>query len=107
MYSVFIIPTINILAFINFKITSKYHIRNLDLKPISNKADFPEENFKRSNLTKRETEITKLIIEGKSNDEIKDILFISHHTVKNHIYIIYKKVGVKSRTQLIHSLSHK
>jgi DNA-binding CsgD family transcriptional regulator len=50
----------------------------------------------------REKEIMALIIEGKSNKEIEEQLFISFHTVKNHIYNIFKKCGVNSRSQLIH-----
>jgi len=35
-----------------------------------------------------------------SNKEIADALFISLPTVKQHIYNIYQKIGVKSRMQL-------
>jgi DNA-binding CsgD family transcriptional regulator len=52
-------------------------------------------------ISKRELEILKLILEGKNNKEIKDSLFISYHTVKNHVYNLYQKVGVKNRFQLI------
>ncbi len=53
-------------------------------------------------LTRREQEIIELIRDGKSNQEIEDALFISFNTVKNHIYNIYQKTGVNSRTQLLH-----
>ncbi|MFC1493147.1 response regulator transcription factor [candidate division KSB1 bacterium] len=53
------------------------------------------------NITQRESEIIELIIQGKSNKEINDILFLSINTVRNHIYNAYQKLGVKSRTQLI------
>jgi DNA-binding CsgD family transcriptional regulator len=53
-------------------------------------------------LTRREHEIVELIQEGKSNQEIEDALYISFNTVKNHIYNIYQKTGVNSRTQLLH-----
>lgn len=53
-------------------------------------------------ISKREKEIAQLILEGKSNKEIEHQLFISAHTVKNHIYSLYQKVGVNSRSQLIH-----
>jgi DNA-binding CsgD family transcriptional regulator len=43
----------------------------------------------------------ELILQGKSNKEIEDVLFISYNTVKNHIYNLYQKLGVKSRGQLI------
>jgi len=52
-------------------------------------------------ISNREQEIIEQICFGKSNKEIEEILFISFSTVKNHIYNIYKKLGVNSRTQLI------
>jgi DNA-binding CsgD family transcriptional regulator len=54
------------------------------------------------NISKREREIVKLILQGKSNKEIEDALFISVHTVKNHIHNLYQKLGVKSRGQLVY-----
>ena len=53
-------------------------------------------------ISKREREIVELILKGKSNKEIQDILFISFSTVKNHIYTIYQKMGINSRSQLMH-----
>ena len=38
---------------------------------------------------------------GKSNKEISDILFISLQTVKNAISNVFKKIEVRSRTELI------
>jgi ligand-binding sensor domain-containing protein/DNA-binding CsgD family transcriptional regulator len=55
----------------------------------------------RFGLSNREKEIIRLILAGKSNREIEDRLFIAGNTVKNHIYSIFKKLGVKSRSQLI------
>ncbi|MCK4751511.1 MAG: helix-turn-helix transcriptional regulator, partial [Bacteroidales bacterium] len=51
-------------------------------------------------ISKRETEIVELICKGKSNQDISDSLFISLQTVKDHIYRIYLKTGVKNRVQL-------
>lgn len=52
-------------------------------------------------ISKRERQIIELILQGKSNKEIEGLLFISPHTVKNHIYNLYQKLGVKSRGQLV------
>lgn len=52
-------------------------------------------------LSKREEEIADLILEGRSNDEIKDELFISIFTVKKHISNIFMKLDINSRSQLI------
>jgi DNA-binding CsgD family transcriptional regulator len=56
--------------------------------------------YAKHNISKREKEVIHLILQGKSNKEIADALFISLPTVKQHIYNIYQKIGVKSRMQL-------
>jgi DNA-binding CsgD family transcriptional regulator len=52
-------------------------------------------------LSHREGEILELILQGKENKEIEDLLYISINTVKNHVHSIFKKIKVKSRQQLI------
>ena len=51
-------------------------------------------------LTPTEFQVLKLIGQGKSNDEIADILFISKNTVRSHIKSIYAKLDTHSRLQL-------
>ena len=53
-----------------------------------------------SQITPREKDIINLIIEGKTNSEIADILHISIHTVKTLIENIYFKTGVHNRVQV-------
>ena len=65
-------------------------------------ADKIERFFDNCGLSRREKEIAGLILEGRSNDEIKDELFISIFTVKKHISNIFLKLDIGSRTQLIH-----
>lgn len=55
---------------------------------------------KRYGLSKRETEILELILEGKTNQEIADELFLALGTVKTHVHNILKKCGLKSRDAL-------
>ncbi len=50
-------------------------------------------------LTKREQEILEEIVQGKSNKEIAETLFISEKTVKNHVSNILRKLEVTDRTQ--------
>jgi DNA-binding NarL/FixJ family response regulator len=52
-----------------------------------------------NNLSQREKEILLLVAEGHSNQEIADLLRISVHTVKTHLYNIYRKVAVPNRLQ--------
>jgi ligand-binding sensor domain-containing protein/DNA-binding CsgD family transcriptional regulator len=58
-------------------------------------------------LTPREEEILRLVLEGARNRDIEKKLFISASTVRNHIYNIYQKLGVKSRLELIHRIGKK
>lgn len=50
-------------------------------------------------LTRREVQVLQMLKDGGSNMEIADSLFISEHTIKSHLYNIFRKIGVKNRTQ--------
>ena len=52
-------------------------------------------------LTKREKEVLKLIVEGKSSKEIADLLSISKRTAENHRNNLMKKLGMKKMTDLV------
>lgn len=51
-------------------------------------------------LSRREREVYKLMVNGYSNDEISEMLYIASQTVKNHIRSIYKKIGVHNRSDI-------
>lgn len=51
-------------------------------------------------LTPTEFQVLRLIGQGKSNEEIAKILFISKNTVRSHIKSIYSKLDTHSRLQL-------
>jgi DNA-binding CsgD family transcriptional regulator len=48
-------------------------------------------------LTPRESEVLRLVAEGKTNREIAVLLVISEHTVINHVSSIFAKTGVENR----------
>ena len=50
-------------------------------------------------LTERETEVLRLLAQGKSNKEVAQALTIGEKTVKTHVSSILSKLGVPSRTQ--------
>jgi DNA-binding NarL/FixJ family response regulator len=52
-------------------------------------------------LTNREQEIVPLVAQGLTNKEISSKLGLSEHTVKNHLFRIYEKLGISSRVELI------
>lgn len=62
----------------------------------TSRANFKAEH---ANLTQREYEVLKLVVEGKSNLEIAQILNISEHTSKAHVCNIIQKLLVDDRTQ--------
>ena len=52
-------------------------------------------------LTQRENEIVIEICNGLNNKEIAKALFIEEGTVKTHLNNIYKKLNIKSRSELL------
>lgn len=50
-------------------------------------------------LTKRERQILTLIHDGATNADIANELQVSEHTVKSHLYNVYKKIGVRNRLE--------
>ena len=60
----------------------------------------PESNTaKAAGLTERERSILEALAKGKSNDEIAKELWVTQQTVKFHLTNIYRKLGVKNRTE--------
>lgn len=62
-------------------------------------------------LTKREKTIVKLVCQGDKNQEVADTLNISPHTVKTHLYSIFRKTECRNRVELLnwakqHALVH-
>lgn len=55
-------------------------------------------------LTPREVEVVGEVVKGSSNVEIAENLFISVYTVENHLKRIFRKMGVRNRTELSYKL---
>ncbi|WPF80675.1 LuxR C-terminal-related transcriptional regulator [Sanguibacter sp. 4.1] len=51
-------------------------------------------------LTGRELEVARLVAEGLSNREVADRLVVSERTVDNHVYRIFRKLGIRSRNEV-------
>jgi DNA-binding NarL/FixJ family response regulator len=52
-------------------------------------------------LTKREEQVVGMVTEGLSNIEISKKLGVSAHTVKNHLFHIFNKLGISNRAELL------
>jgi len=75
-------------------------LRELNPNVIPN-TQVSRQNFKstHANLTAREYEVLKLVVDGKSNQQIAAELNISEHTSKAHVCNIIQKLVVDDRTQ--------
>jgi DNA-binding CsgD family transcriptional regulator/tetratricopeptide (TPR) repeat protein len=52
-------------------------------------------------LTAAERQVAELIIEGRTNREVAEQLFVSPHTVNTHVRRIFEKLQVRSRVELV------
>ena len=58
-------------------------------------------------LTTREHEVLHLLAEGMTNRDVALLLKLSEHTVKNHVFHIFDKLGVSSRMEaVVYSFNH-
>jgi DNA-binding NarL/FixJ family response regulator len=62
-------------------------------------AAWTQEEVGRTELTKRELEVLRWVVEGKTNQEIGLALGISEKTVEKHLEGIFGKLGVASRVE--------
>ena len=61
-----------------------------------------EEDSSLSNLSPREMEIFRLVVEGKSGAEIASILHLTSKTVSNYLHQIKQKLNVRTSAELVH-----
>jgi DNA-binding NarL/FixJ family response regulator len=65
----------------------------------ANKSEKEEEALLKA-LSSREAEVAKWLVNGLSNSEIGEKMFISIRTVKAHLTSIFKKTGCRDRLEL-------
>ena len=74
-------------------------------QPLPSQEERMNAFIQKHELSLRETEVLNLIIDGASNGEISEKLFISENTVKFHVRNILKKTGCSNRTELLTALN--
>jgi DNA-binding CsgD family transcriptional regulator len=67
-----------------------------------------DQSRQRDNLiSPREREVLALVAEGRSNQEIAEVLFIAHSTVKSHVAALLTKLDADNRAQLATIAAHR
>lgn len=61
----------------------------------------PEPATKTSELTAREREVLGLLAQGRSTDEIQQQLFLSQHTVRNHVRNVLNKLHARTKLEAV------
>jgi DNA-binding NarL/FixJ family response regulator len=85
---------------ISQSIASKLFNQIQHFEKVKEKSPSLEEDFIPpwlKSLSPRERDVLKLIAKGLTNHQIADQLFIAEQTVRNHVSIIYSKLGVHNR----------
>lgn len=69
------------------------------INPVKERSLNSDQNSLANELSNREKEVLRLLAQGFDNKEIAARLFIAEQTVKNHVSVIYSKLGVHDRVQ--------
>jgi DNA-binding CsgD family transcriptional regulator len=77
----------------------KEHLRRLGVRPGPvRRGSRPATGWKA--LTESELAVVQLVIQGRTNREVANRLFISPHTVDSHLRHAFQKLDISSRVQL-------
>lgn len=74
---------------------------SLSVRKIKQHLEINRNEAKKASLSDRELDVLTLLVQGHSNQEIADRLFVSLNTIKTHLANVYGKLGVSRRTQAI------
>lgn len=96
----FAINLINMFVIYREAFVPSFQNKEAVIVPEFNLDDSMEAISQKYELTPRESELVRLLYEGKSNGDIAQALFISESTVKTHLYNIFRKMGVKNRIEV-------
>ena len=66
----------------------------------------PRESRSTETLSSREKQLAKLVYQAKSNKEIASDLHLAEGTIKEYLHTIFRKLGVKNRTELALWIAH-
>jgi DNA-binding NarL/FixJ family response regulator len=72
------------------------------ISPDSDAADANSPATSPDKLSRRQRELLKHLDRGLSNRELADLLEISEHTVKVHLWRLFRRLSVKNRSQAVH-----
>lgn len=73
----------------------------IQVSELHHKNTFNDDFIKKYRLSKREMDVLDLYVQGYRKKDIASRLFISENTVKGHIYEIFNKFSVKSRSEIL------
>lgn len=88
-------------SILSFSYFSKYFYLNYNSEVDERNI---EQFYKKNNISIREKDVIKLLLQGLSNPDIAKELYVSENTVKTHIKNIYKKLNINNRYQLINKI---
>ncbi|MCK5198311.1 MAG: helix-turn-helix transcriptional regulator, partial [Spirochaetales bacterium] len=95
-----------IICFLWGAITLGYLVQKIFRQDVPDKDSLSAEFLAQFGITVREREIITLLLQGKSNRDIGEKLFVSPRTVEAHIYNIYRKCSVKNKLELSNLISN-
>jgi DNA-binding CsgD family transcriptional regulator len=73
----------------------------MDIRIIINPSYEWSKEAQESGISHRELEVFSLLIQGKDNKEVADILGIQYQSIKNHVCIFLKKLKAKNNQQAV------